>query len=158
MSDTTTQTTENTTAEENFQQEGKADQSTNANHWDAIRRDFQNLGQSIASAVKDMWQDDKCREQLGELRSSLENIGNQVGKVVDEAVDRSKAKNVKAEAQRAVDEVKDVGGKVYTETKPHLVYALKTLDDTIQKVIARLEHVETQSPTSPSKTEDNKTV
>ena len=41
--------------------------------------------------------------------------------------------------KRAAGEVKDLGGKVYADTKPHLINILQTVGEGIQTMIDRLE-------------------
>lgn len=158
MSDAEKQNTEQTRTEDTAsKQDAQTEGGSNPNHWEAIQQDFQSLGRNISNAVKDMWHDERTRGQVNELRNCLENMSNQVGQAIDETINTAKSKNIKDDVQKAVGEIKNMGDKVYTDTKPHLVSALKMLDETIQKVIGRLEHVAEQPPSPSPKAEETET-
>lgn len=121
-----------------------------SNHWQNIIRDFQTLGQSLVSAIKDILPGDKDKqtEQVNEFRDSLENMVNQVVKSIDNAVNSPKVDGVKSEMGKAVKDVKGVGDKVYTESRPQVIKALQTLRDGVQTLIERLEESTTSEKTS----------
>lgn len=116
--------------------------------WDSITKDFQALGQSIADAVKGAWQDENYRQQLKDLGAGLQTMANQVVQVVDEAIKSPVAEEAKTEVKRAAVEVKDLGGKVYADSKPHLLSALKKVGEGLQTIITNLESAEPQMPPS----------
>jgi uncharacterized protein YjbJ (UPF0337 family) len=131
MSDPQNQSEDTTTP-----QDPQEPQQTDQTPWTSVASDFQSLGKSIADAIKNTFQDDKYKEQLTELRTGLQNMTEQVASAVDETI---KSSNVKSEVKKAAGEVKEVGGKVYSDTKPFLTGALKTLNEGIQSIINRLE-------------------
>jgi uncharacterized protein YjbJ (UPF0337 family) len=120
----------------NTPQDPQEPQQTDQNPWTSVAGDFQSLGKSIADAIKNTFQDDRYKEQLTELRTGLQNMTEQVASAVDETI---KSSNVKSEVKKAAGEVKEAGGKVYSDTKPFLTGALKTLNEGIQSIIDRLE-------------------
>ncbi|MFQ5576683.1 MAG: hypothetical protein ACE5G8_06805, partial [Anaerolineae bacterium] len=69
----------------------------------------------------------------------LQHIADQGAQAVDEAAKSPAASEVKTEVKRAAGEMKELGGKVYSEAKPHLLSTLKTLGESIQTIIERLE-------------------
>lgn len=123
------------------------------NPWDDVLKDFQSLGQSITTVVQDALHDEKYKETLKELRHGLENTANQVAKSIDEAVKSSQTEEVKAGVKKATEDVKEVGDKVYSDTKPHLINALQSLNQGIQKLIDRLQAVQAE-PTETTSTEE----
>jgi hypothetical protein len=145
MTDTEQTTEETTTSQEAMK-----------NQWETIAKDFQDLGNSIAGTIRDAWHDEENKEQLRELRNGLQKMVDEVVEAVDEAVKSPKAEDAKSEAKKVVDEVKDFGGKVYTDSKPHLLSALKSLSEGIQTIVERLEatQTETTEPETDSSTEE----
>ena len=123
MTDTNTQPEDTSTA-----QDAQEPQKNEQSPWNSVASDFQSLGKSIADAIKNTFQDDRYKEQLTELRTGLQNMTEQVANAVDETIKSSTTENVKSEVKKAAGEVKEVGGKVYSDTKPFLAGALKTLN------------------------------
>jgi hypothetical protein len=120
--------------------------SSAQSHWASVLQDFQTLGQTIMGAMKETWQDERSREYLDELRYGIQSLANKVSRKVDESLksDESETSNtkgseVKREVKRAVDEVKEAGTRIYGDSRPHLVNALKKVNDSIQELIERLE-------------------
>jgi len=71
---------------------------------------------------------------------------DQVAGAVEEALSSSTTEGVKSEVKKAASEVKDVGGKVYSDTKPFLASTLKTINEGIQGIIERMETSPTDAP------------
>ena len=122
--------------------------------WDTIANDFQKLGQNLADAIKDTLNDENTKKHLGELRTGLQNMVEQVAGAVDEAVKSPAASTAKTEVKKAVGEVKDIGGKVYSESRPMLINALKQLEKGIQTIVARLDDDTKTEETPAPDTED----
>jgi len=120
------------------------------NPWDDVIHDFQALGESITRAIQGAVQDERSKKPLNEVKQGLENVADQVTKSVNEAAQsarsQARSQNIKTEVRKAVDEVKDMGDKVYSESKPILVNALATLGEGIQMLIERLEDMPDKAP------------
>lgn len=113
--------------------------TTGQNPWNSLGDEFQALGQSIAVSIKEAWHDEKNQQHLEGLQHGLQNMANRVSKAVDETVNSPKTDEVKTEVKKASGELKDLGGKVYTDSRPHLIKALKTMEEGLQSLIGRLE-------------------
>jgi len=125
----TTQNTENKT-EDAPQQE---------NQWDAVAKDFQTLGETIAGAIKSVWTNESTQSQVTDLKHGLQNMADQVGHAIDEAKDTITGNEMKGEFKKATTEVKDFGGKVYSESKPFFLDVLKSINESIESMINKLE-------------------
>ncbi len=127
------------------------------NPWDDVLKDFQSLGQSITKAVQDALHEEKYKESLKEIRYDLESTANQVAKSIDEAVKASQTEEVKAGVKKAAEDVKEAGDKVYSDTKPHLINALQSLDQGIQKLIDRLQEAQAEPSAAKADAETTST-
>ncbi len=150
------------TEETNTQQTNESTQphgephSTVENQWDAVAKDFQRLGESIAEALKSAWQNETTQRQVHDLKEGLHSMAEQVGQTVAEAKETLTGDEVKSEVKKAAEDVKGLGSKVYSEAKPVLLDVLKTLDEGIKKMIDRLETphpTETEAPPETETTE-----
>lgn len=138
-------------------EETKTTSEPEHNPWDDVLKDFQSLGQSITEAVQDALHEEKYKESLKELRHGLENTANQVAKSIDEAIQSSQTEEAKASVKKAAEDVKGVGDRVYSDTKPHLINALQSLNQGIQKLIDRLQAVQAESTATKADAETTST-
>lgn len=126
-----------------------SDQQKGANPWDDVLRDFQSLGQNIARAAQTTLQGEKGADRLQEIRRGVEQMADEVARNIDEAARTTQKDQVKQEVRKAAAEVKDLGDKVYTDTKPYLLGALRSLNEGLQKIISSLEKTESKTETPP---------
>lgn len=122
--------------------------------WDDVVRDFQSLGQSISRAIQDVVHDEGHKESLKELRQGLENVADQVAQSINEATRSSEAERMKSGVQRAVDDVRDLGSKVYRDTRPVLITALESLSAGLQRMVDRLQETEAGAPQATAGADD----
>ena len=139
--------TEETTQNSETQTEDTAQQE---NQWDAVAKDFQALGETMAGAIKSAWTNESTQSQVKDLKHGLQNMADQVGHALDEAKDTINNNEVKGEFKKATTEVKDFGGKVYSESKPFFLDVLKSINAGIASMIDKLEpHNVTPTPDGP---------
>ena len=131
-------------------------ESRSENPWEAIAADFQTLGQNIAGAIKKTWNEDDAKRDMRNLRSSLQNAANQVANAVEEAMQSPTAANAKEEVKKAAGDVKDFGEKAYTDSKPHLLNALKSLEAGLQSLISNIEERQKTGSTPPPESQTDK--
>lgn len=124
------------------------------NQWDAVAKDFQALGETIAGAIKSVWTNESTQSQVKDLKHGLQNMADQVGHALDEAKDTINNNEVKGEFKKATTEVKDFGGKVYSDSKPFFLDVLKSINASIESMIIKLEPTETAA-TSDSPVEES---
>lgn len=156
MTDQQTETRTVEAAAEPTQTQDGTKKEEQAKAWDAVVEDFQHLGNSLSAAVKEMWSDERNREQLKQFRTGLEDMVKQVGNTIDEASKSEQANNVRQEVKKAATDVRGLGSKVYTDSKPHLVGLLQNISSGLDNIIQRLEKsdstVRTETKTTPDTT------
>ncbi len=119
--------------------EEQTSEARSENPWEAIAADFQTLGQNIAVAIKKTWNEEDAQKEMSTLRAGLQNAATQVANAVEEAIQSPTATNAKMEVKKAAGEVREFGEKAYTDSKPHLLTALKSLETGLQSLIQNLE-------------------
>ena len=60
---------------------------------------------------------------------------------------------MKSEMKKAVGEVKEIGSKVYKDSKPVIVSALQTLNDGLQNIIEHLQEENVVAESTPKSDE-----
>lgn len=118
--------------------------------WDDVGRQFQQLGESLANAFRAAWENEQNQQRMNEFRSGVESMVKEVDRAIRETADSPQGQRVRAEAERAVQSVQKAGEKTAQEVKPHLVTALHSLNDALQKWIERMESEPTAGPESES--------
>lgn len=149
-----TETTESNENREPFAENTETNRGSADSQWDAVAKDFQRLGESIAEAVKSAWQNETTQRQVHDMQEGLHSLTEQVGEAVEEAKQTITSEEVKTEVKKTAEEVKGLGSKVYSETKPVLLDVLKTLDEGIRKMIERMEAAPTKPEAPKAETEE----
>lgn len=124
------------------------------NEWEDVGRQFQLLGESLATAFRTAWDSEENQQRMNEFRSGVESMVQEVDRAIKEKADSPQGQRVRAEAERAVESVQKAGEKTAQEAKPHLVTALHSLNDALQKWIERMEEgSQTRRESEPSSDE-----
>jgi hypothetical protein len=64
---------------------------------------------------------------------------NQVGLAIQEAAASPEAHKARTEAEKAAESLRTAGQKTWQESRPHLVSALRQVNEEVQKMIGQLE-------------------
>ena len=141
-------------SQDNASEESTSSHSASEDQWNQVGGDFQKLGQSIATAITGLWNDDKNREQLTEIQSGLSNMAEQVTGAVNEAISSDTSQDVKTGVNKAVDEAKEAGGKIYSDSRPFVIGALKKMNESLQTIIDRLDVTPTENSEEEAETSE----
>jgi len=107
--------------------------------WDDVGRQFQELGQSLAQAFRSAWENEQNQQRLNELRTGFELMVTEVDQAIKDTVESTQGQKVRAEAEKAIQSAQKAGEKTAQEVKPHLVTAIRSLNDALQKWAERME-------------------
>jgi hypothetical protein len=128
--------------------------SQNTNEaWQEVGRQFQALGESLATAIQAAWQNEEVRRQAQGMKTGLEAMVNDVGQAIKETASSPKAQSVKAEAVKTAESFRTAGEETVQEVRPHLVAALQTLNEELQKLIGRLQGSKPEQGSEPNSEE-----
>jgi uncharacterized protein YukE len=106
--------------------------------WAEVGRQFQELGDSLAQAVRETWQDEETQKRLREVRSGLESMAQEVGKAIDETAHSPQGQRVRESAGRTAETMRGATEQTMQEIRPHLISALEELNRQLQKLIERI--------------------
>jgi vacuolar-type H+-ATPase subunit E/Vma4 len=112
---------------------------TGGEAWEEVGRQFQTLGESIAAAFRTAVKDETNRQRLEQMRTGLESMVDEVGQAIKETAATPGGQKVKTEAQQAAQKLRTAGEQTIQEARPHLMNALRQLNDELQKMIDRME-------------------
>jgi hypothetical protein len=121
------------------------DKQTSDDAWREVGRQFQALGESLATAFRTAWESEENRQHLESMKTGLEAMVNQVGQAIQEASTSPQGQQVRQEVKKAAESARAAGAQTLQDAQPHLLSALRQINAEIQKVISRME----QKPAAP---------
>jgi hypothetical protein len=114
------------------------EQTTN-NAWSEVGRQFQSLGESLATAFRAAWEDEGNRQQLRDLQTGLEKMADDVSQAVKDAGESPEGQKVREEVKKAAGSARAAGKTAWQDARPHVLSALRSVDAELQKIISRME-------------------
>jgi hypothetical protein len=121
--------------------------------WQEVGRQFKLLGESISLAFQAAWQDEENRRRMEGMRSGLESMVSEVGNTIKEAANSPQSQRVREHGRQAAAEFRAASEQTVQDIRPHLVTALRQLNQELQKLTDRME-TPAHTTESEVKTED----
>ncbi len=107
--------------------------------WQEVGKQFQALGDSLATAFRAAWYDEQNRKRVQDMRQGIEQMLNEVGKALDETARSPQVQQAKSEAKKTADSVRGASEQTFQEVRPQIVSALRQLNNELHKFVERLE-------------------
>ncbi len=107
--------------------------------WQEVGKQFQALGDSLATAFRAAWTDEQNRKRVQDMRQGVEQMLSEVGKALDDTAKSPQMQQAKTEAKKAAESMRTAGEQTYQEIRPQIESALRQLNDELQKFIGRME-------------------
>jgi hypothetical protein len=125
--------------------------------WEEVGHQFEQLGQSLATAFRTLWESEETQQNVESLRDGLQSMAADVSAAVNKSVTSEDTENadvsaavnksvtsedtekIKAEAQKAAKSAQAATEKTAEEIRPQVTKALKQVNAELQKLIERLE-------------------
>ncbi len=121
------------------EQTNKQPTGQSAEAWREVGKQFEVLGQTLAEAVRTSWYSEDNRKRLQEMQGGLESMAKQVTTAIKETAANPNAEQAKTQAKRTAETMRSAGEQTIQEMRPHLVKALHTLNDELEKLVKRME-------------------
>ena len=106
-----------------------------AEAWEEVGHQFRSLGNSLASAFRTAWKDEKNQGRLREVQASMAEMANQVGSAIHEASESPEGQRVRGEAAKAAETVRAAGQETANEVAPPLLSALRQVNAELKRVL-----------------------
>jgi hypothetical protein len=123
----------------------------NREAWQEVGRQFQQLGESLAQAVRTAWNDEENRRRVQEMQGGLEAMIEDVGKAIQDTAKSPEGQQLQANAKRTADQLVSTGEQTIQEIRPHIVNALSQLNQELQKLVNHMQQEETKSASQEEK-------
>lgn len=125
-------------------------QPTTSEAWQEVGKQFQTLGESLATAFRTAWTDEQNRKRVQDMRQGVEQMLNDVGKALDETAKSPHMQQAKTEAKKTAESVRAAGEQTYQELRPQIVSALRQLNDELQKLVGKMEKAKPTNGDKPA--------
>ena len=113
--------------------------------WVNVGKQFQILGDTIASAVTASLESEETKQQLNKMRTEFESAAQQINQAVKDTVESEQGQQARAEAEKFAREAQKSSQEAIEEMKPHLLAAFRTMQAGLDQIIKNIE-------SQPSKT------
>ncbi len=130
---------EQNTAQAEGTQKTEGSYPSSGEAWQEVGKQFQTLGESLATAFRTSWNDEQNRKRVQDMRQGVEQMLNDVGKALDDTAKSPQVQQAKTEAKKAAESVRTASEQTYKELRPQIVSALRQLNEELQKFITRME-------------------
>jgi len=119
--------------------EEKKTSETAAEALHEVGKQFQALGESLAAALRVALDTPENRQRTQDLRAGVEAMVNEVERAIEETGESAQGQKVRSQAARVAESVRDASEQTIQEVRPHLVSALRQLNDELQRLIRQME-------------------
>jgi uncharacterized membrane protein YccC len=113
--------------------------STTDSNWQEVGRQFQELGQSLAQAMRTAWENEETQRRVQAMRMGLQSMAQEIGKAVEDTAHSPEGQKVRQDAERAAETLRGAAEQTVQEVRPQLINALEQLNVELQKLVSRME-------------------
>jgi len=117
-------------------------QPTPGDAWRDVGKQFEALGQSLATAFRAARESEETRKHTQAMQSGLETMVKEVSQAIQETAASPEGQKARAEARKAAESLRAAGAHTWQEARPHLASTLRQLSADLQKMIIQLEQEE----------------
>lgn len=107
--------------------------------WREVGKQFQELGQSLASAFRATVDSDEGRRHLQNMQAGLQAMADEVNQAIRDASVSPRATDVRVKAEKAATTARFVTEEAFQEARPQILAALRQVNTELQKLIARMD-------------------
>ncbi|GAP13805.1 hypothetical protein LARV_01560 [Longilinea arvoryzae] len=126
------------------------DEGEHKDAWQEVGRQFQRLGESLATAFQTTIKDESTRQNMKDLQDGLENAVQGIRNTVQKGVSELEGQNFGEQARQAAESLKTAGEQTVEEVRPHLLSALQQLNRELDQLVQTIQ----SKPAQPPKEDD----
>ncbi len=107
--------------------------------WREVGKQFQELGQSLASAFRATVDSDEGRRHIQSMQAGVQAMADEVNQAIREASVSPCATEVRVKAEKAATTARFATEEAFQESRPQILAALRQVNTELQKLIARMD-------------------
>lgn len=128
---------------------GGTSSSTGAT-WREVGKQFEDLGKSLAEAVRITWTSEENRRRLQEMRTGLETMVKEVSQAINESMTSPQAQQAKSQVGKTAESLRVAGEQSAQELRDQLLVILQQVNDELGKLTKRMESGRPAGDTQPT--------
>ena len=130
--------------EQTNKQTGESQQAGGS--WAEVGRQFQVLGETLATAMRSSLDNEENRKRMDSMRLNLEAMVRDVDGAIQDAAKSPSGQQAREEMRRAAETLRDTGEQTAQEVRPHLLAALKQVNEELRKLVGYMDDTAGKSP------------
>ncbi len=122
------------------------DRTTTEDAWREVGKQFQELGQSLATAFRATVESDEGRRHLQNMQAGVQAMAEEVNQALKEASASPRATEVRVKAEKAATTARFATEEAFQDARPQILAALRQVNGELQKLIARMDQKRPPAP------------
>ena len=114
--------------------------------WVEVGKQFQALGESLATAFRNVWESDENRQHLENMREGLTSMVQDIDQAVREASASPEAQQARSDMEKMASSARAAAEKGLQDVQPHLLSTLEWINVEMQGLIDRLRQEGQEEP------------
>ena len=131
---------QNTESQGTQSQQDESQRQSGSTAWNEVGRQFTLLGQTLSDAIRASWHDPENRKRMQAMQGDLQNMAKDVDRAVRDSANSPHVQRARDEANKAASTLRDAGEETVQEVRPHLLAALKQVNEELRKLVDRMEN------------------
>jgi hypothetical protein len=107
--------------------------------WQEVGKQFQRLGESLATAFQTTANDETTRQNMRDLQDGLENAVQGIRGAVQKGIGALEEQGFNEKARQTADSLIEAGEQTVEEVRPHLLSALQQLNHELESLIHNMQ-------------------
>lgn len=108
-------------------------------YWEEVGAQFTAFGESLGEALRATIEDPKAHEALEQIKTGLHQAADEIDEAIHTAKEDPKVKQFTEEANQVLNKFGEVGEETVQKARPHVVKALKSFTDALNRLIEDME-------------------
>ena len=114
--------------------------------WRELGEQFQELGKSLATAIRNTMETEDNRKRLQSLEAGLKSMANDVAKAIEQAAESPEGQKVRQEIEKTAKTARVTSQQALEEARPQIAAALRQVNEELQKLTRRMEQDKSAKP------------
>lgn len=114
--------------------------------WRELGEQFQELGKSLATAIRNAMETEENRKRLQSLEAGLKSMASEVAKAIEQAAESPEGQKVRQEIEKTAESARIASQQAMEEARPQLAAALRQINEELRKLTQRLEQQNSATP------------
>jgi len=127
-----------------FSEQGGQQQSDQASEsWEEVLAQLKQFGETLGRAIEQSWNDPRTQHVVDQVKDGLNRAAQDVDIAIEKAKTDPAVQQFGADAKDTWKELEETGKEAVEKAKPHLINAMKNLNEAFKNVLGGKEDEQT---------------